>query len=72
MDKILSILYKYYKKIRPPKRLYRFGTLGLKVFDDRTLKERICDYIDNFFFNYINKFGGKKNKERINPNRRKN
>lgn len=53
MDKILQSFYQLWKKIKPPKRLYRFGTLGLKVFDDRTFKEKICDYIDNFFFNYV-------------------
>lgn len=53
MDKILQFVYRLWKKIKPPKRLYKFGTLGLNFFDDRTRKEKICDYIDNFFFNYI-------------------
>ena len=52
MDKILHIIYKIYKRIRPPKRLYKFGTIGLKVYDDRTLKEKFFDYIDEFFFNW--------------------
>ena len=52
MDKILHIIYKIYKRIRPPKRLYKFGTIGLKVHDDRTLKEKFFDYIDEFFFNW--------------------
>lgn len=52
MDKILSILYKLYKKIRPPKRLYRCGTVGLHYFDDRTNKEKIFDKIDTFFFDW--------------------
>jgi len=53
MDKILQFVYQLWKKVKPPKRLYRFGTLGLDYFDDRTKKEKICDYIDNFFFDYI-------------------
>lgn len=52
MDKILHFIYKIYKRIRPPKRLYKFGTIGLKVYDDRTLKEKFFDYIDEFFFNW--------------------
>ncbi len=52
MDKILHIIHKIYKRIRPPKRLYKFGTIGLKVHDDRTLKEKFFDYIDEFFFNW--------------------
>lgn len=52
MDKILHFVYKIYKRIRPPKRLYKFGTIGLKVHDDRTLKEKFFDYIDEFFFNW--------------------
>lgn len=52
MDKILHFIYKIYKRIRPPKRLYKFGTIGLKVHDDRTLKEKFFDYIDEFFFNW--------------------
>lgn len=52
MDKILHFIYKIYKRIRPPKRLYKFGTIGLKVHDDRTLKEKFFDRIDEFFFNW--------------------
>jgi len=52
MDKILQFLYKLYKKIRPPKRLYQYGTIGLTIKDDRTLKEKFFDRIDEFFFNW--------------------
>lgn len=52
MDKILQFVYKVYKKVRPSKRLYRYGTIGLKYFDDRTRKEKFFDYIDEFFFNW--------------------
>ena len=52
MDKILQFIFKIYKRIRPPKRLYKFGTIGLKVHDDRTLKEKFFDRIDEFFFNW--------------------
>ena len=52
MDKILQFIYKIYKRIRPPKRLYKFGTIGLSHFDDRTLKEKFFDRIDEFFFNW--------------------
>jgi hypothetical protein len=55
MDKILSIVFKLYKKIRPPKRLYRWGTIALKYFDDRTIKEKFFDYIDDKFFNWQQK-----------------
>lgn len=52
MDKVLQFLYKLYKKVRPPKRLYKFGTIGLKVHDDRTKSEKFWDRIDEFFFNW--------------------
>ena len=52
MDKILHFIYKIYKRVRPPKRLYKYGTTGLKYFDDRTRKEKFFDYIDEFFFNW--------------------
>lgn len=52
MDKILHIIYKMYTKIRPQKRLYQYGTIGLKIKDDRTLKEKFFDKIDEFFFNW--------------------
>ena len=52
MDKILQFIHKIYKRVRPPKRLYKFGTIGLKVHDDRTLKEKFFDRIDEFFFNW--------------------
>lgn len=52
MDKILSVIYKLYKRVRPPKRLYKYGTTGLKYFDDRSKKEKFFDYIDEFFFNW--------------------
>lgn len=52
MDKVLQFLYKLYKKVRPPKRLYKFGTIGLKVHDDRTKSEKFWDRIDDFFFNW--------------------
>ena len=32
--------------------MYKFGTIGLKVHDDRTLKEKFFDRIDEFFFNW--------------------
>ena len=52
MDKILQFIFKIYKRVRPPKRLYKFGTIGLKVHDDRTLKEKFFDRIDEWFFNW--------------------
>lgn len=55
MDKILCVLKGIYKKIRPPKRLYKYGTIGLSVCDDRTLKEKFFDKIDDFFFNWEQK-----------------
>lgn len=55
MDKILSVIYQLYKRVRPPKRLYKYGTTGLKYFDDRTKKEKFFDYFDEFFFNWQQK-----------------
>ena len=55
MDKILQILYRIYKQIRPAKRLYKYGTIGLSVCDDRTKKEKFFDYIDEFFFQWQQK-----------------
>ena len=52
MDKILHFIYKIYKRIRPPKRLYKYGTIGLSAFDDRNVKEKVFDYIDELFFNW--------------------
>lgn len=55
MDKILYFVYKIYKKVRPPKRLYKYGTIGLSAYDDRTAKEKFFDRIDEFFFNWQQK-----------------
>lgn len=55
MDKILQFLYKLYKKVRPPKRLYKYGTIGLKVNDDRTKAEKFWDKLDEYWFNYMQK-----------------
>ena len=52
MDKILHFVYQIYKKIRPAKRLYKYGTIGLSCFDDRTRKEKFFDKIDDFFFEW--------------------
>ena len=52
MDKILHFIYKIYKRIRPPKRLYKYGTIGLSAFDDRNVKEKVFDYIDELFFKW--------------------
>ena len=52
MDKILHFVYQIYKRIRPPKRLYKYGTIGLSAYDDRTKKEKFFDSIDEFFFNW--------------------
>ena len=52
MDKILQFIFKIYKQIRPPKRLYKYGTIGLSAYDDRTRKEKFFDWIDEYFFNW--------------------
>lgn len=52
MDKILQFLYRLYKKIRPPKRLYKYGSVGLSHYDDRTFKEKVFDKLDNLFFEW--------------------
>lgn len=33
-----------------PKRIYQYGTLALAYFDDRTPLERICDSVDEWFY----------------------
>lgn len=55
MDKILQIFYNVYKKVRPPKRLYKYGTIGLSHYDDRTKPEKFWDYFDEFFFKWQQK-----------------
>ena len=44
---------KLWQKLRErisPKRIYKYGTVGLVVYDDRTKVEKICDMVDNYFF----------------------
>ena len=36
------------RKIQP-KRLYKYGMVGLKVFDDRTWKEKFADKLEEYF-----------------------
>ena len=52
MDKVLQFFYKLYKKIRPPKRLYKFGTIGLSHYDDRTKSEKFWDRLDEYWFRW--------------------
>lgn len=52
MDKILQFIYKLYKRVRPAKRLYKYGTVGLNHFDDRSIKEKVFDKIDELFYNW--------------------
>lgn len=33
-----------------PKRVYRYGTISLFYFDDRTRLEKMCDIVDEWFF----------------------
>ena len=53
---MLKKLYKVFKSIRHsycPKRIYAYGTNGLRYFDDRTTKEKVFDFIDTWFDNHI-------------------
>ena len=48
-------LHRLWRKVRhyiSPKRLYRYGTMGLGAYDDRTPLEVLLDSIDNWFDNY--------------------
>lgn len=47
MNKIISLIRQVWSKVRVSKRLYKYGTLGLSVHDDRTRLERLCDKIDS-------------------------
>lgn len=47
-------MYKLWQLLRRnilPKRLYNYGINGIKYFDDRTWKEKVCDKIDDYFIN---------------------
>ena len=55
MAKIISKAREVLRKV-VPKRLYKYGMLGLFVHDDRSKRERIADKIEsylNFIENYI-------------------
>jgi len=40
-------LWELWRKRYCPRRLYKYGTIGLKVFDDRSRMEKICDWCDD-------------------------
>ena len=44
----MKALRKYRNIIKVPKRLYKYGTTGLFIHDDRTWKEKLCDKIDGY------------------------
>ena len=47
------MLEKYWNHVRNkicPKRLYKYGTQGLFISDDRTPLEKACDLIDEYFY----------------------
>ena len=51
---LFNTTYSIWKRLRrtiKEKRLYRYGTCGLSVFDDRSLLEKVLDYVDGIFFN---------------------
>ena len=46
------MIKKYWDRLRQriaPFKLRRYGTCGLSFTDDRTLLEKVCDYIDKWF-----------------------
>jgi Skp family chaperone for outer membrane proteins len=50
---VLNTLERIWKHIRYKyiqQRLYKYGTCGLKYFDDRSLVEKVADKIDDLFF----------------------
>ncbi len=47
------------------KRIYRYGTNALFIFDDRTRLEKLCDAVDNWFFNAMQKKRYEQAKERM-------
>lgn len=46
---MLKKLLKILNKIKPKKRLYKYGTLGLSLYDDRTLKDKVNDFLCGLF-----------------------
>jgi hypothetical protein len=48
---MLSQLNAIWTNLRPcKKRIYKYGVVGLAVFDDRTPIEKIADFVDNWFW----------------------
>ena len=44
-----KLIQSLWLKFRPiPRRFYRWGTVGLSIYDDRSQLERVCDRIDDF------------------------
>jgi hypothetical protein len=46
MRRLLKSLWVDLRRKWFPKRLYRYGNLGLAYFDDRSRTEKVCDWID--------------------------
>jgi hypothetical protein len=45
---MINLIQKLWQLIRVPKRIYKYGTYGLKYFDDRSRKEKWCDLVDKW------------------------
>jgi hypothetical protein len=46
----LRNIWKQFRESICPKRIYQYGSVALAYFDDRTGLEKICDSVDNWFF----------------------
>lgn len=47
---MLERLWNQFRRKICPKRLYVYGTQGLFIRDDRTVLEKACDWIDEYFY----------------------
>jgi hypothetical protein len=55
MIMLIASLWKNTARRLYPKRLYRWGTIGLKFHDDRTITEKCLDVVDTWLEDYIDK-----------------
>ena len=64
MLKRLNSVWNTFRQSVIPKRLYKYGVVGLAIFDDRTPIEKIADYVDNWFWNKSQEAQYNKDKKR--------
>ena len=65
---LLGILKPHWETFRRkycPKRIYSYGTCGLGYFDDRTQLEKMCDVVDDWFYEQEQEARSRKGKEKV-------